>query len=845
MPTPRQFQIDATPVADPQAVVQHGNYRFTLLTNRLIRIEYSPTAEFVDAPSQIVWYRRQPVPAFTLTDAGDSVIIGTDALALTCDTTQPPSPQTLTIKLQATDTVWHYGDDDPENLRGSLRTVDEIDGPAPLETGLMSRAGWALIRDESLLFTDDHWVQARSGDYIDLYFFGYGHDYKTCLRDYLRIAGQVPLIPRWALGNWWSRYHAYTQDELTQLINDFDAQRIPLSVLIIDMDWHITQTGNASSGWTGYTWNKQLFPNPDALLSYAHQRNLKVSLNLHPADGVWPHEAAYKKLAQRLGHDTSQGAPVQFDIGNRDYAQAYFEELHHPLEARGVDFWWMDWQQGYDSGIPGLDPLWWLNHLHAYDIARDGRKRRFVFSRWGGLGNHRYPIGFSGDSVISWASLDFQPYLTATSANVGFGWWSHDIGGHYKGTDDPELFTRWLQYGVFSPILRLHTTKNDMMDRRPWQFDPPYREAIAAALRLRHQLVPYLYTAARKFTDEGVPPVRPMYYEHPEEEAAYACPQQYYFGDLIAAPFTQPANPDTRLSRQVVWLPEGDWYDFFSGQHYVGGRWHVIYGTLQDIPVFAQAGTLVPLNADDQSNGTPNPDTLQLRVFGNVAANYTLYEDDGESTAYRNGEASTTLVRRSLSNGQSKIEVDKAVGGKAHLPKKRQWQVAEPTKSAIPNKDERLTQILRRLRLPNDMKQVMYQQGAHHDMQCLLDFAPWLSAAQRRVLLETYYDAGVHVTRDKHYHEEIVIWNNHEADLHYRFAVMAHFQASWHETGEVSLGGMRILRPQQAQSWHYNVAMREGLGWQLTITYPNGMTVTEMGAGAMPRLPYDDDWSRR
>ena len=199
------------------------------------------------------------------------------------------------------------------------------------------------------------------------------------------------------------------------------------------MDWHITKTGNDSSGWTGYTWNRDLFPDPAGFIAWLHQHGLKTALNLHPADGVYPHEEQYAAMAKALDVDPATERPIDFNLSDPAFARAYFEILHHPLEAQGVDFWWLDWQQGTRSRLAGLDPLMWLNHLHFYDLARDGSKRPFIFSRWCGLGNHRYPIGFSGDTVVTWESLAFQPYFTATAANVGYGWWSHDIGGHMGG----------------------------------------------------------------------------------------------------------------------------------------------------------------------------------------------------------------------------------------------------------------------------------------------------------------------------------------------------------------------------------------------------------------------------
>ena len=155
-----------------------------------------------------------------------------------------------------------------------------------------------------------------------------------------------------------------------------------------------------------------------------------------------------------------------FDITDPEFLEAYFETVLHPMEKEGVDFWWLDWQQGNTTKIEGLDPLWMLNHYHYLDSRRLGT-RGLTFSRYAGPGSHRYPVGFSGDTVISWESLDFQPYFTANASNIGYGWWSHDIGGHMLGVRDDELTTRWVQFGVFSPINRLHSTDNPFNGKEP------------------------------------------------------------------------------------------------------------------------------------------------------------------------------------------------------------------------------------------------------------------------------------------------------------------------------------------------------------------------------------------
>lgn len=672
MDIPHYFRPKTAPVAHPDAVITFATMRITVLTERLLRLEYAADGQFEDRASQVVWYRQQPVPTYRTNQDGDQFELETGALVLKLDVGSEFSAETLTITVKATGTEWHFGDRPTGNLLGTTRTLDQVSGATRLEDGLISRDGWAVIDDSTtLLFNDDGWLELRkNNDALDYYFIGYGFDYQACLNDYFKIAGRVPPIPRYILGNWWSRYWAYTAQELLDLMDDFRDHDVPLSVCIVDMDWHLTAVA-PYNGWTGYTWNRDLFPDPPAFLAALHESGLRTALNLHPALGVRPYEAMYSQMAERLGLDPASGETIAFDLADPQFARAYFELLHHPQEAHGVDFWWIDWQQGELSGLPGLDPLWWLNHLHYYDLARDGATRPFIFSRWGGLGNHRYPIGFSGDTWVNWESLAFQPYFTATAANVGYGWWSHDIGGHMFGVEDPELYARWVQFGVFSPILRLHSTNNPFHERRPWGFDAETLRVTRHALQLRHQLIPYLYTLAWHYHHSGVAPLRPMYHDYPTTEQAYHCPWQYTFGEqIIAAPFIEPAAPDTRLTRQVVWLPAGDWYHFESGEYYNGGRWHAVYGKLGDMPVFARAGAILPLNAATGWGSVDNPDAFEIRVYAGADSQFTLVEDDGVHVA---DTICTTQMVQNWQGNELTFTIGAATGDTSQIPAQRDY----------------------------------------------------------------------------------------------------------------------------------------------------------------------------
>jgi alpha-glucosidase (family GH31 glycosyl hydrolase) len=667
------------PVADPRAVVQSGKVRFTVLKDRLIRLEYDADQVFEDRPSQVFWYRAQPLPEFKTWKENGWLHIETSRLYLSYKINGEFFWRDLNIVLKETGHEWHFGDADFTNLKGTTRTLDRADGPIPLDNGLISCSGWSLVNDStSLVFSAAGWLQPRNADPFkkDFYFFGYGKEYLQAIQDYQALSGKPGLLPRWALGNWWSRFWNYTQEDLSQLMLDFEAHRIPLSVCIVDMDWHITKTGNASSGWTGYTWNKALFPDPYGFVRFLHDHKLHTALNLHPAEGVHSHEEAYPQMASALGVDPATKKSLEFDIANEIFTEAYFALLHHPMEAQGIDFWWMDWQQGTKTKTAGLDPLYWLNHLHYYDLGRDVAKRPFVFSRWPGLGGHRYPIGFSGDSIVSWETLAFQPYFTATASNVAFGWWSHDIGGHCEGIENDELYLRWVQYGVFSPIFRLHSTNNHYCERIPWKHGLDVEGAARHAMQLRHRLIPLLYNASWKNATTGEPPILPLYYRWPDASPAYSSPQSYLFCEqILVAPFTRPMDPSTGLSRQVVWLPRGDWYNFFTGEYLQGGSWTVVYGRLQDVPAFIAASALIPMNADGLSNGAELPTTMLIRTVPGKASSFSLYEDDGNSQDYQSGESAITEIHQELSGDTWHFSISPLQGSFAGALEFRNWQV--------------------------------------------------------------------------------------------------------------------------------------------------------------------------
>ena len=557
LPTVRPFP-GSDPRVDPAAVVAGENWRISVLAEGMFRLEWSEDGGFEDRASTFAIHRRLEPPRFTVVRSDDGVEIRTARAHLRYDG-GPFSAAGLVVETLGPDANrWTYGQE-PRDLGGTGRTLDDADGRMPLEPGILARDGITMLDDSaSFLFEEDGWIGTRSSGRRDITIFAYGRDFDAAVAAFYAVSGCPSLLPRWALGNWWSRYHPYSATSYLELMDRFEEERIPLSVAVIDMDWH--RVGSVPSrfgnGWTGYSWERSLFPDPPAFLAELHRRGMRTTLNLHPADGVRAFEDAYPEMARDLGIDPDTEQTIAFDPTDREFVAAYFSHLHHPLEAEGVDFWWIDWQQGSTSRVHGVDPLWLLNHFHQLDSARTGGAG-MTFSRYAGPGSHRYAVGFSGDAVVSWASLAFQPEFTATAANIGYGWWSHDIGGHTRGVRDDELATRWVQFGVFSPIMRLHSANNPFIRKEPWAFPARERAAMGQALRLRHRLVPYLHTMNHRAAG-GVPLVRPLYHLHPRRDEAYRAPNAYAFGsELIVAPIVAPRDPASQHGAARAWLPPG------------------------------------------------------------------------------------------------------------------------------------------------------------------------------------------------------------------------------------------------------------------------------------------------
>lgn len=347
-----------------------------------------------------------------------------------------------------------------------------------------------------------------------------------------------------------------------------------------------------------------------------------------------------------------------------------------------------------------------------------------TFSRYAGPGSHRYPVGFSGDTVISWETLDFQPYFTSTASNIGYGWWSHDIGGHMMGDKDDELEARWYQFGAFSPINRLHSSNSIFNGKEPWRFKKEACETMAEFLRLRHRMIPYLYTMNYRAWNEDEPICQPLYYQYPGKWESYKCKNQYFFGsELMAAPITTPRINRLNVAEVKVYLPKGLWFDFFTDMVYEGGRSLYMYRGIDKIPVMAKAGAIIPMTESFSAVETiKNPEELVVQVYPGTDNTFTLYEDDNISEAYREGICAKTEMR--LDWKEKQFTILPVQGDASLVPGKRTWKIrfhkisaqnaqvlinGRPVEGAVSVEEDLLTVRLEQIE-PQDKIEVLFPQ---------------------------------------------------------------------------------------------------------------------------------------
>lgn len=375
-------------------------------------------------------------------------------------------------------------------------------------------------------------------------------------------------------------------------------------------------------------------------------------------------------MAKDMGLDPTTTKNIPWVGSDKNFVNALFKDILHPMQKEGVGFWWLDWQQfPFDKKVDGLSNTWWINYVFFSDKERFGTERPMLYHRWGGLGNHRYQIGFSGDTHISWKSLDYQPYFNSTASNVLYGYWSHDLGGHMHGDLTPELYLRWMQFGAFSPVMRTHSSKSAELNKEPWVFDKDTFTILKNTIQERYELAPYIYTAARESYDTGVSLCRPLYYNYPKSPEAYTFRNEYMFGDqILIAPVTQKGtNGFTEMS---IWLPEGNWYEWKTGTMLKGGQTVKRNFSIDEYGIYVKAGAVVPMYTNKVMNLNGNNEEYTISVFPGDNGKTSIYEDNGNDKNYA-AEFATTEVSSNRKGNLLNVTIGARKGQYKDMPQNR------------------------------------------------------------------------------------------------------------------------------------------------------------------------------
>jgi len=661
-------------ISDKKAIFQGNKYRITILTERLIRFEYNENGIFFDHPTELARFRNFSVPKFQVQEDDKTLVIQTKYFVLQYIKEKNfigpkyAPDQYLKVGLMNSDKIWYFGHPEARNFGGTKVSLDK-NMKSALNRGLYSTDGFASIDDSNnLVFMEDGFLVKPTEKRIDTYLFIYRRDFGLCLKDYFTLTGYPPLIPRYALGIWWNRDLIYSFNDTKKLIKAFNSHNIPISVLLLNEFWHLKDKRDLTKFKTGFTFSKELFPDPYEFTTYMHERGVRVGLNLDPVEGINEHEEKFRLIATELGIINTRNIP--FNVFDKTFLTIYFNHLIKPLDSLGVDFYWIDYKYN-------LDCLKALNHYHFMNYSKDNRYRPILFSRASGTASHLNGIHYSGETEVSFNTLDYLPSFNSSASNIGMSWWSHDIGGYKGGMEDSELYVRYIQLGTYSPIFRLACERGHYYKREPWEWDIKTYTIAKEYCELRHRLIPYLYTENYKYHKTGLPLIQPLYYSYPEiyDEPAYK--NEYYFGsELLVKPITKKQDNVMNRCVEQLFLPKGTWYDFKTGKKFPGNKRYVAFYKDEDYPVFAKSGSIIPLAVlPENINDTNPPAEMEIHVFPGRSNIYKLYEDDGVSRLNEEGYYIITAIDYNYLANNYTLIIRPIEGKTGIIPKIRNYKI--------------------------------------------------------------------------------------------------------------------------------------------------------------------------
>ncbi|MEG2458068.1 MAG: glycoside hydrolase family 31 protein [Bacilli bacterium] len=648
-------------------------YRISLLSDVLIRFEYSKTGIFLDNKTLLVNNRCFSEKVETVIKEDDKFLnIETSSYIIEYSKEKPFKSSdllpdsNLRVTIKGTDKIWYVSSPEVRNLLSSPYSLE--DKKINLKKGLYSFDGYASIDDSSSpIYDKDNNIIKNINEETDIYLFIYKNDFKSCLESYYSLTGYPELLPRYALGVWWSKSEEYTSNDYLNIIKEFKNNNIPFSILLLNSSWHKTTINNKYiSG--GYTFNKDLFKNKDFFINNIKQDKLHLVASLDTSSSVYNTDIMYPNIKKSLNIEEEKEIPL--NVYSSLHLKIFTSLLIKNVLMQGIDGIWLDNKTSVDKVKEYIETTSILNTFE--------NKRGLVLTRNYGIASHRAAVLYSGYTEGSWKTLKTLPYINLTSSNMGLSWWSHDIGGFSGGIEDSELYIRYVMLGVYSPIFRFTSDKGHYYKKEPWRWDIKTLGIVKDYIRLRHKLIPYIYTEAYNYSTKGLPLITPVYYTYPliYDEPLYK--NEYYFGrEIFVSPITTPKDKIMNRVVHNLFLPDGIWYDFKTGKKYNGNKRYVTFYKDEDYPVFVSSGAIIPkniLNNNDLFN-TESSNNMEIEVFPGKSNTYILYEDDGETKNYKNGYYIKTSIEYIYKENEYILNIIPIEGKSNIIPNLRDYTI--------------------------------------------------------------------------------------------------------------------------------------------------------------------------
>lgn len=600
-------------IPEQKNIITGDKYRFSILSPRLIRIEYNKDNKFENRATSLVVKRNFGSTNFTVEQTELSLTITTEYFTLTYVKGTPVNSKNLKVKVNGTDREWYPSHKEIRNLGSINYSLDYLENNLKLDKGLYSFDGFATLDDSTNLVLENDNFIPREPTY-DMYLFVYNKDLGLCLQDYFNLTGYPPMIPRYTLGTWWYKNDPYNMYDIDNILKEFYDNHLPISVFLLGDKWHNREEN--------FTYDRTLF-DTNILNKYYKSKRVKFGLTINPELPIYPKDPLFNTLSNAINNYDNKY--LSFIPLNNNTISIYLNTVISNLKSTGINIFNIDYNNEKDK-----QGLFLLNHYH-YVIA-NLNEVGVILSRNPGIAPHRYPIIYSGQTRVSWDTLKALPTYNNSAANLGITWHAHAIGGYYGGIEDDELYLRYIQFGVFNPIFILAGDTGKYYKREPWKWNQLNLSVIRTYMQLRNKLIPYIYNEGYNYHEYGVPLIQPLYYKYPKiyDEPNYV--NQYFFGSrIMISPIIKKKNIEMNRVVQRIFIPSGTWYDYFSGKKFAGNKYYVNFYKDEDYPIFVKEGSIIPMSLDDTSD---LPRNMEIQIFpaeNGLYSSYELYEDDGIS----------------------------------------------------------------------------------------------------------------------------------------------------------------------------------------------------------------------